>query len=295
MSRNSPSPVALRAFEAAARHLSFTIAAQELFVTQSAVSHQVKALEIDLGVRLFTRLTRQLRLTDAGEQLYAVLRESFERVQETVDALRHGSGTGPLRISVRPYFAARWLTRRLGDFSARHSDIEMHLHLTNEEVAFNRQDIDLAIVWGRGSWAGLAAEHLIPGHIIAVCSPALISKCSPLQEIEDLCQHTLLHESNHPLWHDWLTAAGAGTVKSSKNIAMDDPNVVHQAAIEGQGVALGAEALLEDEISQGRLVHLFGRSIELDGSYYLVYQPDARSRRNTSAFRDWILSETGQN
>jgi LysR family transcriptional regulator, glycine cleavage system transcriptional activator len=294
MNRNSPSPVALRAFEAAARHLSFTLAAQELYVTQSAVSHQVKALESNLGVRLFVRLTRQLRLTEGGDQLYAVLRDSYDRIQETVDQLRHGAGAGPLRISVRPYFAARWLTRRLGHFSAQHPDIEMHLHLTNEEVDFNRTDTDLSIAWGRGRWAGLIAEHLIPGHIIAVCSPSLVANGPLLERIENLSQHTLLHESNHPLWHDWLVEAGAGNVSSNRNIAMDDPNVVHQAAIEGQGVALGVEALLEDEISQGRLVRLFDRSIELDGSYYLLHSPDARSRLNTSAFLDWMLSETGQ-
>lgn len=294
MKRNSPSPVALRSFEAAARHQSFTLAAQELFVTQSAVSHQVKALESDLGVRLFVRLSRQIRLTEAGDKLLAVLRDSYDRIQETVDELRYGGRTGPLRISLTPYFAARWLTRRLSHFSAQHPDIELHLHLTNEEVDFNRTDIDLSIAWGRGEWPGLVAEHLISGYVIAVCSPSLIANGPPLQEIEDLSQHTLLHESDHRLWHDWLVAAGAGKVTWNKSVTMNDPNVVYQAAIEGQGIALGADALLEDEISQGRLVRLFGRSMELDGSYYLVYSADAENRPNTSAFRDWVLSETGQ-
>jgi len=158
MARNLPSPVALRAFEAAARHLSFTRAAKELFVTQSAVSHQVKALEEDLGVRLFLRLTRQLRLTEAGESLLAVLRDSFDRIEETVGKMRTGSAAGPLSVGLTPYFATRWLTRRIGRFSARHPQIEMRLHLTSAPVDFDRMDLDLAVAWGRGDWPGLVDE-----------------------------------------------------------------------------------------------------------------------------------------
>lgn len=295
-----PSPVALRAFEAAARHLSFTLAAQELFVTQSAVSHQVKALEADLGVRLFLRLTRQLRLTEAGDQLHSVLRDAYGRIEDTVADIRQGGRSSPLRISLTSYFAARWFTRRIGHFSAQFPDIDMHLHLTNEDVDFNRMDIDLAVAWGRigekgkeqGSWPGLIAEHLIPSQIIAVCSPALVAAGPPLKKISDLSQHTLLHENHHDLWHEWLVAADAGNVIADKSITMNDPNVVYQAAIEGQGVALGVEKLLEDEISQDRLVFLFGRSVELDGAYHLVHPPDARNRLNVSAFCDWLLAET---
>ncbi|MGI9406287.1 MAG: transcriptional regulator GcvA [Hyphomicrobiaceae bacterium] len=286
-----PSPVALRAFEAAARHLSFTLAAQELFVTQSAVSHQVKALEGDLGVRLFLRLTRQLRLTEAGERLQIVLRESFDRIEETVGEMRTGSGTIPLRVSMTSYFAARWLTRRLSEFSVLHPDIELHLHLTSEDVDFIRTDVDLAVAWGHGLWPGLEAELLIPSRIIAVCSPPLVNSGPPLREINDLNNHTLLHESDHRLWQDWLAAANVENVSLGRGVTMDDPNVVYQAAVEGQGVALGAEALLEDEISQGRLVHLFGRSVELDSSYYLVHPPDARKRLNVRTFCNWLLSE----
>ncbi len=291
MSRNLPSPVSLRAFEAAARHLSFTLAAEELFVTQSAVSHQVKALEQDLGIRLFLRLTRQLRLTDAGERLQSVLRETFDKVEETVSEIRAGGGKLPLRVGLTSYFAARWLTRRIGRFSARFPNVAMHLQLSNEEIDFNRMDIDMAVAWGHGDWPGLECELLVPSRIIAVCSPALLRDGPALGEIQHLKDHTLLHESDHKLWRAWLAAVGAGDVSLGSGVTMNDPNVVHQAAIEGQGVALGAEALLEDEISQGLLIPLFGRSVELEGAYYLVHPSAARNRTNITTFWDWALQE----
>ena len=292
MSRNIPSPIALRAFEAAARHLSFTRAAQELSVTQSAVSHQVKALEGDLGVRLFLRLTRQLRLTKVGETLLAVLRGSYDRIEETVNEIQSGSDASPLSIGLTSYFASRWLTRRIGRFSAQHPDIEMRLHLANDPINFDRMDLDLAVAWGRGDWPGLVSELLVPTRVIVVCSPALIKEGPPLRELADLRHHTLLHEMDHVFWHDWLAASGAGAVVLGASVTMNDPNVVHQAAIEGQGVALGAEAFLDDEISQGRLVQPFDRAVELDGAYYLVHPYGARNRPNVNAFCEWLSVET---
>ncbi len=291
MARNLPSPVALRAFEAAARHLSFTRAAKELFVTQSAVSHQVKTLEEDLGSRLFLRLTRQLRLTEDGESLLSVLRDSFDRIEETVGKMRTGSATGPLSVGLTPYFATRWLTRRIGLFSARHPEIEMRLHLSNSPADFDRMDLDLAVAWGRGDWPGLVSELLVPTRIIAVCSPALIENGPPLRELADLRHHTLLQEIDHGFWRDWLAAVGAGAVTPRSSVTMDDPNVVHQAAVEGQGVALGAEALLDDELSQGRLVRPFDRSVEMGGGYCLVHPPNARNRPNVKAFCEWLSAE----
>ncbi len=291
MSRTLPSPVALRAFEAAARHLSFTRAAEEMFVTQSAISHQVRALEDELGIRLFLRLTRQLRLTEAGETLLAVLRESFDRIEETVGELRAGGAAHALRVSLTSYFAARWLTRRLGRFWALHPEIEMHLHLTNGDVDFKRMDVDLAVAWGHGNWPDLESELLVPTRIIVVCSPALLAEGPPLREIADLKYHSLLDEAGQGLWRAWLEAAGAHGVAPARIVIMDDPNVVHQAAVEGQGIALGAEALLDDEISRGLLIRPFDRRVELGGAYYVVHLPGARDRANVSAFCSWLASE----
>ena len=290
MSRILPSPIALRSFEAAARHLSFTRAARELFVTQSAVSHQVRGLENELGVRLFLRLTRQLRLTDAGEALLLVLRESFDRIEDAIQDMKTGSLAHPLRISLTSYFAARWLTRRLGNFSALHPQVEMHLHLINGDVDFKRMDLDLAIVWGNGDWPELEAELLMPIQVTVVCSPEILANGPPLEKIADLQHHRLLHETGRELWEAWLMAIDASEVKPERNIEMDDANVLHQAAIEGQGIALGVRALLDDEISRGLLVQPFDQSVEL-GGYYIVLAPGARDRPNISAFIDWLTRE----
>lgn len=291
MSRILPSPIALRAFEAAARHLSFTRAAEELFVTQSAVSHQVRGLEAELGVRLFLRLTRQLRLTDAGEALLLVLRESFDRIEDAILEMKSGSHAHPLRISLTSYFAARWMTRRLGGFTASHPQVEMHLHLINGDVDFKRMDLDLAIVWGYGDWPELEAELLMPIEITVVCSPDLLANGPPLNQISDLQHHRLLHESGRELWETWFEATGTSDVKSEWHTVMDDPNVLHQAAIEGQGIALGARALLDDEISRGLLVQPFDQAVSL-GGYYIVHAPGARERPNIAAFIDWLKQQT---
>jgi len=293
MSRSLPSPVSLRAFEAAARHLSFTRAAQELFVTQSAVSHQVRHLEDELGLRLFLRLTRQLRLTDAGETLLAVLRDSFDRIEDSIKEIKAGTSAHPLRISLTSYFAARWLTRRLGDFSALYPEIEMHLHLINGDVDFRRMDLDLAIVWGNGNWEGLEAELLMPLQVTAICSPDLLKAGPALNRIEDLKHHVLLHEAGRELWATWLKSNNAEHISPKRNIVMDDPNVLHQAAIEGQGIAIGARALLDDEISRGHLIQPFGSMVEL-GGYYLLHPPGARSKANIAAFINWLMIEASK-
>ena len=292
MKRNLPSPTALRSFEAAARHLSFTRAAQELFVTQSAVSHQVRSLEDDLGVRLFLRLPRQLRLTEAGEAFYLILRESFDRIDGAVQDLKKGNLSDPLRISLTSYFASRWLTRRLGGFSALHPQIEMQLHLNNGNVDFKRMDLDVAIVWGYGDWPTLETELLMPIDITAVCSPDTLKNGPPLEAIADLRHHRLLHETGRSLWETWFTATGNKGMEAEHNLVMDDPNVLHQAAIEGQGVALGARALLDDEISRGALIQPFEQSVGL-GGYYIVHAPGARDRANVAAVCDWLVREAG--
>jgi len=293
VSRKLPSPIALRSFEAAARNLSFTRAAQELYVTQSAVSHQVRALEEELGIRLFLRLTRQLRLTEAGSALLLAVRGAFDRIEETVEELKASSGSSPLRISLTTYLAARWFTRRLGRFSAQHPDVEIHLQLSNDDIDFKRTELDLAIIWGYGDWQELESQLLMPLELITVCSPRLLHGGPPLSDISDLHHYPLLHESGRGLWKFYQSAVGSGDIHSGRNIVMDDPNVVHQACIEGQGIALGAETLLADELEQGSLVQPFAHSVQL-GGYYIVCPPGALARPNVAAFQRWLLEEAGQ-
>ena len=148
-------------------------------------------------------------MTDAGEALLLVLRESFDRIEEAIREMQTGNPADPLRISLTSYFAARWLTRRLGDFSALHPQIEMHLHLINADIDFRRMDLDLAIAWGHGEWPELEAELLMPIQVTVVCSPDILANGPPLETIDDLQHHRLLHETGRELWETWLSAIGA--------------------------------------------------------------------------------------
>ena len=289
-SRQLPSPIALRAFEAAARHLSFTLAARELFVTQSAISHQVRGLEKSLGLRLFVRMTRQLQLTRSGERLLEVVRESYDRIEDTIVALRFDVGAGPLRVSLTSYLAARWLTRRLGQFAAIHPQVEIHLQLTNGDPDFHQKDLDLAIVWSLEPWSNVVCTELIPLNLVMVCSPSLMRSGRDIKEFQDLRHYTLLHESGRNLWEYYLRNVKAKNVIGKRNVVMDDPNVLHQACIEGQGIALGAEALLFDELQQGVLVRLFSDTVRY-GSYYLLHRSESRNQPNVLAFQNWLVAE----
>ena len=288
MRRELQSPVALRAFEAAARHLSFSRAADELFVTPSAVSHQVRGLENSLGVRLFVRLTRALSLTESGERLAHVLRDSFDRIEGVLNELRSESDTSALRIGLTSYFAARWLTRRLSEFAADHPGIEIHLRLSNEDIDWRRSELDLAIAWGMGEWSDVEAIMLMPLELIVVCSPKLLARGERLDELPDLCQFTRLHETNHNPWQHFLASVGHANLGAVRNVVMDDPNVLHQACIEGQGVALGAKSLLIDELAQGTLIQPFADVVRY-GGYYIVSPSDRLQHASVRAFRDWML------
>ena len=287
-----PSPIALRAFEAAARQLSFTRAAAELSVTQAAISHQVKALETDLGVRLFNRLTRRLTLTEDGAALFAVVGDAFERIAATVARLRTPDSGGTLTVALGPYIAAGWLAPRIGRFWRRYPEIQLRLHHTSEPVDFARSNVDLAVDWGGdGDWPGLHADLLLRVRVTPVCSPALLDGVHPLRRPGDLKHHTLLHDAGYQGWPLWLAAAGADDVDPSAGPVFDDHNVVLHAAMEGQGVALGGASFVAQDVAAGRLARPFELAIEIDAAYYVVYPPGALDRPKVRAFRDWLLEE----
>jgi len=254
------------------------------------VSHQVRALEQELGVSLFLRMTRQLRLTHAGEALRLVLRDSFDRIQDAVNDLKARSVAHPLRVGMTSYLASRWLTRRLERFSARHPTVEIHMQLSNVDIDVKRTDLDLAIIWGHGDWSGVHVWQLMPLQLIVVCSPTLLTDGMALTRLADLEHFPLLHESGRGLWAHYLNAVGGTAIRSERNIVMDDPNVLHQACLEGQGVALGAEALLSDELAQGLLIRPFTQSVQL-GGYYVVRPPGAQTSSNVTAFEQWLRDE----
>ncbi|MFP6744301.1 MAG: transcriptional regulator GcvA [Alphaproteobacteria bacterium] len=293
MTSNLPSPVALRAFEAAARHLSFTRAAAELNVTQAAVSHQIKALESHLGVRLFHRLTRRLTLTDEGDTLYSVVGDAYQRIAGAIDRLRVADSGGTLSVSLEPFIAAAWLSPRIGRFWQRHPNIELHLHHTAEPVDFRQSGIDLAVVWGADAdvWPGLTAELLLRVRVTPVCSPRLLEGPHPLRVPDDLRHHTLLQDVGHQGWRRWLAAAGATKVPTDVGPVIDDHNVAMHAAMEGQGVVLGESSFIAHDIAARRLVRPFKLDVGIEAAYHILYPADALARPKVRAFRDWLLEE----
>ena len=293
ISSRLPSLNALRAFEAAARHGSLSQAAAELHVTHSAISHQIKALEAELGLPLFRRVGRGVVANAIGQQLESALSDAFARIGRAVLQARQGDRAGILTVSVEPSFAVRWLVLRLGRFRADHPEIDLRLSATSDLADFSREDVDAAIRHGRGGWTGLEAERLMPAPVFPVCSPTLLADCPPLVEPADLQHHTLLHEGDETYWREWLTAAGAGEVDVSGGPRFDDGHLTLAAAGAGQGVALTDDALAAGELADGRLVRLFTAEIGTDKAYWLVYPPAATTRPKVAAFRAWLLAEVG--
>ena len=293
MSRRLPSLNGLKAFEAAARHLSFTRAAAELNVTQAAVSHQVKALEESLGLALFRRLNRALLLTDEGQALLPPLSEALDRMALAVDGLARREETGTLTVRTLDSFAAGWLVRRLGRFRALYPDIEVRIAISDHLVDFTRDDVDMAVRYGRGEWPGLDSTRLMTEEIFPVCSPALLADGPPLEKPPDLRRHTLLHDEMREDWRMWLLAAGVGGVDPTRGPGYHHSNLVMQAAMAGEGVALGRSVLVADELAAGRLVKPFDVSLPAEYAYYVVYPEAAAGRPKVRALRDWLLAEAG--
>ena len=291
MARRLPPLNALRAFEAGARHLSFTKAAEELFVTQAAVSHQVKLLEEDLGVSLFRRMTRRLALTEGGRALLRVAGESLDAIAEAAESLRAGSGSRTLTVSLTPTFGVKWLAHRLGRFWTAHPEIDLRLHHSIHLIDFSRDEADAAVRWGGGAWPGVEAVYLMHAGLVPVCSPALAEGDHPLHAPEDLRHHTLLHDRDYVEWAQWLAVAGAQSVDCRRGPMIDDFNVLLQAAIAGHGVVLASESLVRPDLEAGRLVKPFDVDLDEDNAFYLVAPPKAFERPNVQAFRDFLLTE----
>lgn len=291
LARRLPPLNALRAFEAGARHLSFTKAGEELHVTQAAVSHQVKLLEQDLGVALFRRMTRKLALTAEGRLLLGPAGEALDTIAEAAEALRVGIGDGALTVSLTPTFGVQWLAQRLGRFWSAHPEIDLRLQHSIHLVDFARDEVDAAVRWGGGAWPGVEAVYLMRAGLTPVCSPDLLQDSHPLRETADLRHYTLLHDRDYIEWAQWLALAGAHDVTPRRGPVIDDPSVLHQAVLGGQGVALAEENLIRAELAAGRLVMPFDVDLNADNAYYLVAPPKAFERPNIQAFRDFLLAE----
>ncbi|MHB1216867.1 MAG: transcriptional regulator GcvA [Alphaproteobacteria bacterium] len=291
MGRRLPPLNGLRAFEAAARHLSFTKAAEELFVTQAAISHQVKGLEEHLGVALFRRVNRGLILTDHGQALLPVLRDSFDAISGATERLTARDRTGHLTVTTMPSFAAAWLVPRLGRFRAVHPDIDIRLAPDERLVDFMREDVDIGVRYGRGHWTNLVADRFMTEDVFPVCSPELVAGKHPLKCPDDLRHHTLLHDDIETDWRRWLVAAGVKGVDPSRGISFNSSSMVVQAAVAGQGVARARRAIASSDLAAGRLVRPFKLRLPVEAAYYIVYPPAYAQRNKVVAFREWLKAE----
>jgi LysR family glycine cleavage system transcriptional activator len=292
MARRLPPLNSLRAFEAAARHLSFTRAAQELNVTQAAISHQVKGLEQHLGLRLFRRLNRALVLTDEGQRYFPAVRDGLDLLATATHRLRERENAGRVTISVTPSFAAKWLVPRLARFRAGQPDIDVRVHAADDVVDFIRDDVDLAVRYGAGGWSGLKADLLLRESFFPVCSPRLLEAARPLREPSDLQWHTLLHEERTLTdWQTWLTMMGVTGADASRGPVFSHGSNMIEAAVAGQGVGLGRSPLVDDDLAEGRLVRPFDASIAGDWAYYVVCPHATADNPRNVVLRDWLLAE----
>jgi LysR family glycine cleavage system transcriptional activator len=291
MSRRLPPLNALRAFEAAARHLSFTRAADELHVTQTAISHQIKALEERLGVRLFRRLPRGLLLTEEAQRYLPPIRDAFDQIAAATEQLGVGGSSGRLTVSVLPSFAAKWLVPRLGRFRATYPDLDLRISASSQLVDFARDDVDVAIRMGPGRYPGLRVDRLFGESMLPVCAPKLLTGAHPLRRPEDLREQVLLHDDDHTGWRLWLELAGVEGVDPTRGPIFTDSAMVVQAAAEGQGVALARRVLAAGDLAAGLLVQPFEVSLPHDLAYYLVSPEATAEQPRIRAFRAWLLAE----
>ena len=291
--RRLPPLGALRAFEAAAQHLSFTRAAAELCVTQAAISHQIRQLEDWLGFRLFERRGHALKLTAKGEAYLPELAGVLDRIAAATLRLMEPDAR-PLRITVLPSFASRWLVPRLEAFRALHPDIDVRLDSSADVWTFATERFDLGIRSGLGRWTGVKADLIARETLSPVCSPALADGPPAIRVPADLRHVRLLYDTPREAWRHWCDEAGIVGLDLDAGASFNDASLALQAAVEGQGVALGRLMLAADDLRSGRLVQPFDVVLPNDYSYWLVYPAAALERANVVAFRTWLLAEAKQ-
>nr|WP_245161726.1 MULTISPECIES: transcriptional regulator GcvA [Bradyrhizobium] len=282
---------ALKAFEAAARHESFTRAAEELCVTQGAVSHQVKALETELALKLFNRERQRLIITEAGRDYLAIVRDALDRIAIGTERLLQRQNAGVLTVSTSPDFAAKWLVHRLGHFAEAHSGIDLRVSATLHHVDFAREEVDLAVRHGDGNWPGLDAVRLSPEHLFAVCSPKLLSGKRRLSKPADILRFPLIHMDSRADWNNWLQEAGLDGVEATHGPLLNRASMVIDAAINGQGIALARTTLAAWDLIHGHLVRPFPLALPLSKTYWVICPKATANLPKIVTFRDWLLAE----
>jgi LysR family glycine cleavage system transcriptional activator len=288
----------LRAFEAVGRYLSFSKAADELNVTPGAISQQVRGLEDFLEIKLFKRRNRSIVLTDSGQIFLPLLSDGFAGISAAVDSVRRSQGDEPLTISAAPSFTAKWLIPRLCKFQALHPEIDVRIDASSRLVDFAREDIDVGIRFGTGEVEGLDSIYLFSYDLIPVCSPDLMHEGKAVHDLSDIRHHTLLHsqdtdfDPSFPDWAMWLATAGVDDVDASRGMFFSQGEMVIEAAIEGQGIALCASVMVAGAIESGRLVQPFETRLPVRLSFHLITTRQKWVIPKISAFRQWILDES---
>jgi len=295
---------AMRAFEASARHQSFSAAAAELNVTPAAVGQLVRTLENWLGTPLFLRgNSGRARLvpTEAAERALPDIRAGFDRLALGLERLREGSANGVLTVAVSPAFAAKWLLPRIESFQTAWPETDVRLDTNLKPVDFVAQRIDIGVRYGAGNWAGLSADKLMDEQVYPVCSPKLLRGHRRLKKPQDLAGETLIHDlsmdshTGFPTWDTWLQKTGSAKISTTRGMKINNSAAVLQAAIDGHGIALARSVMARDDLATGRLVRLFPEvSCASPLAYYIVYRAECSTLPRLAAFRDWLLQEAAQ-
>jgi LysR family glycine cleavage system transcriptional activator len=278
----------LRAFEAAARQLNFSRAATELNLTHGAISHQMKALEHELGVALFERRSRGVALTEQGRRLATSVREGLGCIARGVAELRSRPSRS-LTVSVLPAFATHWLIPRLGDFNRRHPDIDINIRASQSLVDFATDGVDIAVRYGDGRWPNLVAVHLAHEDVFPVCSPRFADSRLP-RSLAELAGATLLHTPQQP-WDEWFRALGSDVIPPHRGMTFSETDLLLRAAIDGLGIALSRRVLAQPELDTGHLVRLLNFSVRAQRSYFIIYPDSIEPSPRLQIFRDWLLEQ----
>ena len=293
MYKRLPPLNSLKAFESAARFLSFTKAANELFVTQAAISHQIKILEDFLGVELFKRKNRALELTEFGKAYYVDITKILHRLVEATDKLLSLKSDKHLTISVPQTFGIQWLVPRLSEFNKLHPDIEVRLKGVDQDEGLLSQDIDIAIYYGRGNWDNLQVDRLVEEKLLVLAAPKLLAE-KPIHDYQDLKHHTLLHIHTRDNWQYMADYLPCDELNIQQGPIFSHTFMALQAAIHAQGVVLVNRILAQQELDNGNLALVFDTNLRDPKSFYVVNHLDNSSDERIIAFRSWIIQTMNQ-
>lgn len=291
---------ALRAFDAAARHMSFKLAADDLSVTPAAISQQIRSLEEFLGIELFRRTNRSLVLTEAAQLSLMPLKEAFEKMEEAVDILTESKTSNVLKVSVSPSFASKWLVPRLASFYERRPDAIVKISATMHLTDFKAEDVDIAIRYGLGSYTNLYEEEILRETVFPVCAPGLLGPGDPAETACAILNHTLIHDDSTveddsvPTWAMWLKAAGVVMPDGMPALHFNNHALAIEAAVAGRGVALARSAIAEEDLKAGRLIKPFAEAVPINFAHYIVCPTEKLKNERVQEFIDWLRTEAGK-